>query len=177
VQWFSLFTLQNSCESRDFLPYFQIQSYELRRVVDLALDQNQTLEINIQIHRYHLWLCYRKCIGDKYATLTSLEFFHVFPTGSAQTKRTLYIVYRHTRCHGISCGKLDLSIYVEHPRFDSRMTAGGRLGRLRTTEPEQTLPKFIRDTPMTLICLSNHPCIGENQIIVVPLSTIHWREQ
>ena len=59
VQWFSLFTLQSSCESRDFLPYFQIQSYELRRVVDLALDQNQTLEINIKIHRYHLWLCYQ----------------------------------------------------------------------------------------------------------------------
>lgn len=61
-----------------FCHIFKIQSYELRRVVDLALDQNQTLEIYIQIHRYHLWLCYRKCIGDKYATLTSLEFFHVF---------------------------------------------------------------------------------------------------
>ncbi len=26
---------------------------------------------------------------------------------------------------------------------------------------QNKLPKLIRDTPMTLICLSNHPCIGE----------------
>ena len=37
------------------------------RVVDLALNQSQTLETNC---RYHLWLCFRKCIGDKSATLT-----------------------------------------------------------------------------------------------------------
>ena len=32
------------------------------RVVDLALNPSQSLETNILIHRYHLWLCFRKYI-------------------------------------------------------------------------------------------------------------------
>ena len=39
------------------------------RVVDLALNQSQTLETNSLIPRYHLWLCFRKCRWDKSATL------------------------------------------------------------------------------------------------------------
>ena len=48
--------------------HYQHQTLHYFRVVDLALNQSQTLESNISIPRYHLWLCFQKCMWDKSAT-------------------------------------------------------------------------------------------------------------
>ena len=50
-----------------------------KRVEALALNQSQTLETNICIPRYHLWLCFRKCRGDKSETSKNKPSFKATP--------------------------------------------------------------------------------------------------
>ena len=72
------------------------------RVADLARNQSHTLETNIYITEYDLWLCLPRCLGDKSSTLIYSDFgVWVFPhisLTSIQPKGVSYLDFRYLKC-------------------------------------------------------------------------------